>query len=121
MAQSGKEEADAVIVAGGDHYTPPLSDGYIQRVQLTSEIFMLKERQWVQGPTLPHGFYLGGYTTNLETNTVMLAGGFGDHYDDHADIIQYNEKTNLFQMVPARLAKSKHLFGLTSFLSKDKC
>jgi len=114
------DEADAVIVAGGDHYTPPL--GSVRRVQSSSEIFLLRKRQWVhQGPNLPRGFNLGGFTTNLETNSVILAGGFGEHYDDHSDIIQFESKSQSFQIMPGRLSKSKHLFGLTSFVDEIIC
>ena len=50
----------------------------LKRVQHTSEIFSLESKRWMEGPDLPRGFSLGGCVTDLNSNTVILAGGFGD-------------------------------------------
>ena len=111
----------SVIVMGGDHYYPPLLSQEVARVQSTTEIYNLSIRKWASGPDLPRGFNLGGCANDLDRNSVILAGGFGNHYDDNADLIQFVPETLSFQIMAGVLATPKHLFGMTSFVDDQKC
>ena len=110
-----------VIVMGGDHYYPPMLTRGLARVQSSTEIYNLGREQWTSGPDLPRGFNMGGCANDLERNSVILAGGFGDHYNDNVDLIQFVPETMSFQTMAGVLARPKHLFAMTSFVDDQKC
>jgi len=90
-----------IVVAGGGY--PARSD---------SELLVVGDNGWREGPGLPRGFAYGGSTT-INENSMLLVGGLDEHWNTCNDIIQLNGDTMEYETLPGTLETPRSQFGMT--------
>ena len=85
-----------------------------------SEVLILEDGVWKDGPELARGYAYGGYTT-VNGNEMLLVGGHDDHGIPSDSIMKLDPVSGHFETLPGRLQSSKSYFGMTTVLDKDNC
>lgn len=108
--QNNKEEKSGlnkvINVAGGGY--PARSD---------SELLVVGDNGWREGPMLPRGFWLGGSTT-INENSILLVGGVDENGNICNDILQLNGDTMEYETLPGTLETPRSSFGM-AVLTED--
>merc|ERR1711963_1241083 len=95
-----------IMVAGGDF--PFYS---------STDVYSFSTNSWKEGPKLPRGFYLGGYTQNSYTDDFILIGGWdGSAYP--TNLLKYDQENNSFDILDNLLSVGRSRFG-TIIVDKD--
>ena len=101
-----------LIVAGGYDWSGAML--------MTSELYSIKQKQWVDGPALPRGFEHGASVSNKE-HPLMLIGGQDENGNVRGDIMDYDAKTNSFQILPGQLKTPRKVFSVVGLKTEDIC
>jgi len=110
----GYDGAPAIIMAGGSPFERDID--YIHR---NSTIFLIERNQWVDGPKLPHKFYIGK-SVNPDDQTFILAGGY-DGSEYLSDIIQLDLDAMEFVTLPGKFKEPRAYFAMTWMMDEDEC
>ena len=83
----------------------------------STDVYSFESGSWEEGPKLPRGFYLGGYTQNSYTDDFILIGGWdGSSYP--TNLLKYNQYENNFDVLDTSLSIGRSRFG-TIIVDKD--
>ena len=93
------------VVVGG-------ADGSARK---TTEVLI--NGRWETGPTLPRGFYLGGYTN---VDGFFLVGGKDENNQDRKDVMMYDEETQQFKITEGKMETGRRSTAAI-ITSTDQC
>merc|ERR1711953_185089 len=109
-AGCGSIDGEYLIVAGG----------FDRKIRNTTEIFSLKDNEWVDGPVMPRGFWSGGYISD-ENHPLILAGGDDEINYFRDDVMEYVKETNTFEFLPGKLTRPKSQLAITGVYTDEEC
>jgi len=109
-AGCGSIDGEYLIVAGA----------FQRDLRNTTEIFSLKDNEWVDGPVMPRGFWAGGYISD-DKHPLILVGGDDEinYYRD--DVMEYMKETNTFELLPGKLTWPKSQMTATAVYTEEDC
>ena len=110
------ESRRAIIVAGGYGY----NNMGVLTGKNDSEMLILEDGVWKDGPQLTRGFAYGGYTT-VNGNEMLLVGGHDDDGYPSDTVMKLDPVSGRFETLPGRLQSSNSYFGMTTIFDNDDC
>jgi len=118
--QNKKEEQSelnsVIVMAGGRDYDHD-ENGHGRR---SSELFVVEDNSWIEGPLLPRGFEYGGSAT-INGNSMIVVGGWDANYNECDDIIMLNPISMEFETLPGTLQTPRSYFGMTALMDNEDC
>ena len=97
---------DVPVIVGGNDGSTNL---------MTTEVLI--NSRWEPGPTLPHGFSYGGYTSE---QGFILVAGIDENNQERKDIIHYDDAKEKFVISPGNL-QYKRSYTAATVTYSDKC
>jgi len=112
-----QSELNSVIVMAGGYDNDGDENGHGRR---SSELFVVEDNSWIEGPLLPRGFYLGGSAT-INGNSMIVVGGDDENGNTCDDIIMLNPISMEFETLPGTLQTPRSYFGMTALMDNEDC
>lgn len=85
-----------------------------------SELLVVEDNSWIEGPLLPRGFYHGGSTV-VNGNSMLVVGGKDENIKRCNDMIMLNPISMKFETLPGTLETPRSSFGMTALMDNAEC
>ena len=87
----------------------------------SSEMYIISEDRWINGPDLPRDFSAGGYVTYPDERGFILVGGSTIFAELKDDILRYNMELNSFEVLPGKLQIGREYFASMLIETENPC